>query len=81
MASNWCNWFQGSALEPTDSQAPPAVPTGVDAQFSMRSEAWLPSTDNGVQSIFVFDVGHTAFEVRGLFCEKDKSSWQHFDTL
>ena len=68
------NWFQGSALEPTESQAPPAVPTGVDSRLSMRSEALLPSTYNGMQSIFVFDVWHTAFEVGGLFCEKDKSS-------
>ena len=68
-------------MEPTESQAPPAVPTGVDSRLSMQSEALLPSTYNGMQSIFVFDVWHTAFEVGGLFCEKDKSSRQHFDTF
>ena len=35
----WTNWFQGSAVEPTDSQAPPAVPTSVGSRRLMRSEA------------------------------------------
>jgi len=55
------NWFQGSALEPTELQALPAEPTSIRSRASLRCEAepreqCIPQDDVAVVGLDPIDV-------------------------